>query len=79
MIRFTGINRSGAHVIGQTAEPASVFVEAKYRARWQKLAVTAIGGPEAGEVIGEIHNLTDDGHRTWWAFDPEPTAQEATR
>ena len=71
MISFTGINRAGTCVSGWTHKPAPVFVEAKYRARWQELTVTAADG----EVVGEIHDLTDDGRRIWWAMDAEEPTQ----
>lgn len=68
MIRYSGIKRDGTHTTGQADEAPGEFVEAKYRARWQELSVT---DPGTGEVIGEIHDLTDDGRRIWWAMDAE--------
>ncbi len=63
LVRFVGHNRHGVAITGyRKGDGIAEFVEAKYRARWQDLAVV-----RDGIEIAAIVSHPDTGKRIWWA------------
>jgi hypothetical protein len=61
---YRGRRRDGTAVVGVTGDDVTAFVEARFRAGWRDLEVTA----EMNEIVGSITTHPDTGHRVWWAL-----------
>lgn len=62
-MRFSGLNRRGIIVVGETDQPIEAFVREKFNTGFRNLDVT----DGDGNIVGQIARHAERGFRIWWS------------